>query len=213
MGVNGLQLAAGAVTVVLITGATIVFCIRRGWRDAGRLTQAAIAGDLKQVRAILARGRRDPVGLSRCALAMGIAAGEGRHDIVRAILEAGVPVDARHADGSTTLRCALTFASLWPVSTAATVRLLLDAGADPDIRGWDGQTPHVWAMWWRGRLNDHPKTLDRLYDKRPDEVPEHIRRDFDLYPLDEMKRSMREIIDLLLPPPPPSAPTTERTAA
>lgn len=94
-----------------------------------RLIESARQGDTDKVRAILAEGKvRDESKVE----ALGFAAGWGRTESVRALLDAGVNVDARNEGKPTPLMSATTTGHL------ETMKVLLDAGADPKSMDKEG---------------------------------------------------------------------------
>ncbi|XP_046983213.1 ankyrin repeat domain-containing protein 65-like [Schistocerca americana] len=68
-----------------------------------------------------------------------IAASQGQTGQVRALLDAGSPVNATHASGDTALHEAVVNGH------EETVKCLIDAGADVNVRDSDGMTPLHWA--------------------------------------------------------------------
>lgn len=112
--------------------------------DENALLSAALAGDSKKVRSLLAKGvavdgrdgERSPLGLERNVTPLICAAAKGHLDAVRALLDAGANVsaatDANKQDGgggSQALHHALLNKHV------AVAELLLDNGADANAIG------------------------------------------------------------------------------
>jgi ankyrin repeat protein len=132
---------------------------RHGARDtateADRFLSACRQGQRDEAERLL---QRDPHLLSRLGpddhAAITEAAGQGRTEAVRFMLDAGFPLEVRGQDGATALHAAAGSGS------AETVRLLLDRGAGIEARDttWDS-TPLVWALVGSGLHqadNPHP---------------------------------------------------------
>jgi hypothetical protein len=122
------------------------------------LAARGATADLDEVdRTVLAVARGESVELpgdtgsrhSHVSWLLGQFAGLGRTDVVRALLDAGMPVDTRGWSNFTPLDQAAMH------GRAQTVQLLLDRGADVDDRAFDdeGPTPLDCALW--GLRNNH----------------------------------------------------------
>ena len=100
--------------------------------DASDLHFAAIDGDEARVRTLIAEGRSPDAFDELAKTPLHYAAGHGRIDIMRLLLEAGADVNAHDASriGNTPLGEVAATCSL-PVA-----ELLIDFGADPRIPGW-----------------------------------------------------------------------------
>jgi hypothetical protein len=135
-------------------------------QSATALMGAAFNGNLEGVRLLLARKpdlhavsaeRAAPVknGFVQFAkvTALHMAVSGGNPEIVRLLLEAGVPPDPRDLRGMTPL--------MWATGTdrpsGRIVRLLIDAGADASARSRGDETVADWA-----RKFNHPAMLDAL---------------------------------------------------
>lgn len=116
-------------------------------RTATTLFEAAAAGSLGDVEALLDAGA-DPERADREGRTpLHRAAAAGHRDVVERLLAAGADVNARdEADRRTPLQCAVASGH------AETVELLLAKGADPDGRVVAGDTPLHLAVG-RGRLD------------------------------------------------------------
>ncbi|HEX7715342.1 MAG TPA: ankyrin repeat domain-containing protein [Bacillota bacterium] len=94
---------------------------------------AAVAGDLEQVQAVVARSpeavnEKDEYGFT----ALHGLAGEEHYDIVRFLIEHGADVNAQNEDGITPLHLAA-----WPEMA----EFLITSGADLEARTHGGDTP------------------------------------------------------------------------
>ncbi len=97
--------------------------------------EAAVAGDLEQVQAIVARhpeavNEKDEYGFT----ALHGLAEEEHYDIVRFLIEHGADVNAQNEDGITPLHLAA-----WPEMAG----LLIASGADLEARSNEGDTPLI----------------------------------------------------------------------
>ena len=130
------------------------------------LMGAAMNGDAELARLLLARKphlearspdnngivKNGPVAFGQVT-ALHLAVAGGNSDVVRMLLEAGAPVDARDVRGMTPLT--------WSVATDRAdpriVRLLLDKGAMPGVASSGGETTLDWA-----RKYNNPAVLREL---------------------------------------------------
>jgi hypothetical protein len=102
---------------------------RKKSRNERTLLKASASGDLAKVQQLIAKVPAfvtvtDDVDEDT---SLHLAARHGHLDVIAALLDAGVPVDARNGRGSTPLMLAARAPHL------AAVRTLLDAGADPQV--------------------------------------------------------------------------------
>ncbi len=113
-------------------------CAARDGKDLTVLMAAADNGTAEAVRLLLANGA-DPRSRERTApgwspLAWAAASRRDSKRKVHALLEAGVPIDARYDGGLTALMIAIQSGN------TATVELLIDRGCDLDIEDDEGRT-------------------------------------------------------------------------
>lgn len=95
------------------------------------------------------RGLRDPTGSTLVAWA-----GSGNARMVRYVLSKGVPIDARNAEGDTSLTAAAPH--YFEVQ-----KLLVETGANPDLPGRAGRTPfHIAVGWFNPRAEEPFKIVD-----------------------------------------------------
>lgn len=108
------------------------------------LAAAIRAGDLGQVRQLLARGASARDADAGKAAPLVIAASRGKHDIARALLAAGADPDPRYAayHDATALMLAVNNRDL------AMAELLLERGAGIDLVDSSGDPALHWAVFW-----------------------------------------------------------------
>ena len=151
------------------------------------LFKAIEAGDANQARELLREGV-DPAARDwHGTPALSLAALMGRSDCVKALIEAGAPLDATDADGKSTAACeavssgalgclkALLEAGANPNAGASPLtraidrgahdmaRLLLERGADPAYRQRDGRDCAMLAAW-----SGDPRSLAMLIEAGAD---------------------------------------------
>lgn len=125
---------------------------------------AAFFRRLDVLRLLIERGAdvgapaRNRLAVTALHSAVATDAGPVDHEIVRALLDAGAPVNVPHLGGGTPLH---TAAFTGDVESA---RMLLERGADPTARMDDGKTPLDVA---RGRGNAVASLLEREVSSRP----------------------------------------------
>jgi len=124
--------------------------------DVDRFLIACRQEDRAEVEQLMRR-HPDLIGQLTAAdhAALAEAASEGRTEVVRLMLDAGFPPDARGKDGATALHAAAYSGS------ASAVRFLLDRGYDIESRDatWDS-TPLDWAMVGSGQRPRHNPSPD-----------------------------------------------------
>src|SRR5262249_62148262 len=123
----------------------------------------AFAGNEPIVALLLARGADPNVKDTTGKTAMTYAAARGLDGIVRRLLDAGVPVDARYGNDLTALMWAAGHAEgADPAATSVVIGLLLDRGATVDAVDNRGRT----ALMIAARLGD-AATADGLPKRGP----------------------------------------------
>lgn len=182
---------AGAMLVLVLAGLVIFITTQAGssWRAwrAAPLHRAAAAGNLDEVRRLIARGA-DPDGAGEGRTPLLAALQAGHSDVVEALLRAGATpgreaVDTalryqRRADllalieagADPDTRTRWTTQSLLEIATENNdpelVRLLLDCGADPDAA--PGESPFSMPALHIAALNNRVEIAQALLDHGAD---------------------------------------------
>jgi ankyrin repeat protein len=133
---------------------------RDDWFEAERLHRAAADGDLVTAGELIANGVPlnvfDDIGYTP----LHYAAREGRHAMVRLLLDAGADINAREEE--TNSNTAISVAASH--GTPEMVELLLSKGGNPEIPGWMGIDAYLAAE--QRRDDDAPQVRAVLNEFR-----------------------------------------------
>jgi ankyrin repeat protein len=108
-------------------------------RLVSALTGAVNCDDADAAAALLSQGIE--ANSSEGASALSLAAGRGRVEVMKVLLDYGADPNARGVEGDTPLICAATSGE------PEAVRMLLEAGADVNAENMHGHTALSWADW------------------------------------------------------------------
>lgn len=115
------------------------------------LMDAAKAGDVAEVSALIDCGANLETRSSKGKTALHYAAAHGRVEVVRLLLSKGAQVDPRDRDGYTPLMLSANY------GCDETSELLVDHGADPMAMSYSGTTALGYAQ-----INRHAQTVNIL---------------------------------------------------